>query len=200
MGVDHDYALELHQRLLEGDPTAPARLTELLAEPLAERLGHHKPYGVVDDQDVADAAIDALMHYFGAPHRFDLTKKVSLLHWLALVGRRDLQDLARSRRRRPALAPLEQLPGADRPRRREPGEEDRYPSEEETGLFGSVAALLPDERDRQLVLLEIEGDRSTASAARVLGFEHLPPDEQARQVKKAKDRIKKTIRRKGRMP
>jgi hypothetical protein len=58
-------------------------------------------------------------------------------------------------------------------------------------------AAFTDPIDRQIMLLMANGVRSTERYARVLGILALPRDEQARQVKRVKDRITKRLRRLG---
>src|SRR5262249_3709333 len=64
------------------------------------------------------------------------------------------------------------------------------------GALDELARHL-DERERKVVGLMRAGVRGTAAFGRVLGLTGLPPEEQARAVKRVKDRIKKRLRRAG---
>jgi hypothetical protein len=57
--------------------------------------------------------------------------------------------------------------------------------------------LLQDPTDRQILALRLRGERRTAAFAAILNISHLPLEMQRREVKRAKDRIDKVIRRRG---
>jgi RNA polymerase sigma-70 factor (ECF subfamily) len=63
-----------------------------------------------------------------------------------------------------------------------------------------LMSLLQDPKDRQILALRLRGERSTEAFAEILGISHLPTDAQRREVKRAKDRIDKVLRRKGGRP
>ena len=52
-----------------------------------------------------------------------------------------------------------------------------------------------DEREWAVVELMSEGERSSTAFAPLIGAEHLPLDEQKREVKRCKDRLVKRLRR-----
>ena len=51
--------------------------------------------------------------------------------------------------------------------------------------------------ERAVFSLMLDGERSTEVAAATMNIGHLAPAEQAREVKRVKDRIKKRIQRRG---
>jgi hypothetical protein len=53
------------------------------------------------------------------------------------------------------------------------------------------------EAERRVLALMLDGERSSAAYAQVLGITGLPAAEQEREVKRAKDRIKKRLEREG---
>jgi len=57
--------------------------------------------------------------------------------------------------------------------------------------------LLQDPQDQQILALRLRGERRTVAFAAILGISHLPIEFQRREVKRAKDRIDKLLRRKG---
>jgi hypothetical protein len=75
-------------------------------------------------------------------------------------------------------------------------EEGAQLHQQEEGLMN----LLQDPKDRQILALRLEGERRTAVFAEILGVSHLPMEVQRREVKRAKDRIDKILRRKGGRP
>lgn len=64
-------------------------------------------------------------------------------------------------------------------------------------LWEQVESVLPEESDRELLALMLEGERSTESFADLLGLGHLPLAEKRKQVKQHKDRVLKRVRRLG---
>jgi len=61
-------------------------------------------------------------------------------------------------------------------------------------------AALASEIDKEIQGLRHSGERRTAQFAKVLGIAHLSAFEQRREVKRAKDRIDKILRRKLKRP
>ena len=57
--------------------------------------------------------------------------------------------------------------------------------------------LLQDPQDQQILALRLHGERRTVAFAAILGISHLPIEAQCREVKRAKDRIDKILRRQG---
>ena len=64
-----------------------------------------------------------------------------------------------------------------------------------SSLWNVLATQVTDPVDQEIVMLMLENERSTAEYALVLGITHLPLDEQAREVKRNKDRLKKQLQR-----
>jgi hypothetical protein len=184
---------------------ATADLFRLLLGSLVARLRYRWPQLAHTDA-AHDAAIKVLTDYFAAPERYD-PARMELLGWLALQAHADLKnDYASARRRfeRSWIVESELSPDTEaRPVRL--GEliavVDRYPVEESGDFMARVREAFPAVEDRRLIYVHyVEGDHSTAAAAGALGIEHLPPAEQARLVKQAKDRIAKKLRRMGVQP
>ena len=55
--------------------------------------------------------------------------------------------------------------------------------------------LSKNPNDQQLLALRLQGVRRTEAFAEILGITHLPIETQRREVKRAKDRIDKMLRR-----
>jgi hypothetical protein len=66
-------------------------------------------------------------------------------------------------------------------------------------VLGAVREGLTEPDQRCFDLMR-DGEKHTAVFAAAAGFSDLPPDEQAREVKRVKDRIKKRIQRAGGAP
>jgi hypothetical protein len=62
-------------------------------------------------------------------------------------------------------------------------------------IWERLSCLLPDEVDQEILLLMMEGVRDTHAYASVLDLSKRSPEEQAKIVKRHKDRIKKRLQR-----
>jgi RNA polymerase sigma-70 factor (ECF subfamily) len=184
---------DIHKRLIGHDNVAPAQLAEV-ALPLLE--GHlHASYPKVRDAEmIADAAVDAVVAYVKDPAKFDPSKR-SLLGYLKMAAVGDLLNrIAKEGRRRDRAkgegdrVELDQLAGKE-----SVGAVDETESPAQT-----IDTLFPSERDRRMASLVIEGERSTAKFAAVLGITGRSIEDQRIIVKKHKDRIKKVLQRRGR--
>jgi RNA polymerase sigma-70 factor, ECF subfamily len=191
---------ELHGRLLARDPVAPSVLAEAYLEPLAERLGPR--FAWLDAHLIEGAAADSIMNLAEHPERFDPARG-GLLAYLVMDASGDLRNAYRARQRGAGRdVPLEDV--ADGPRARKLFREElgdplaqvlRGEEAEPAWLTAAYAEL--SERERAVVDLMIEGERSTAVFAPVIGVEHLPRAEQEREVKRWTDRLVKRLRRRA---
>ena len=62
-------------------------------------------------------------------------------------------------------------------------------------MYAKLRAAFPEERDRKVIHLMLENVRDTPTYAAVLEIADLSPEEQATEVKRVKDRLKKRMRR-----
>jgi hypothetical protein len=151
---------------------------------------------------VEESVGEALLDYNDAPERYD-PHQATLHAYLVMVAYRDFQNAA-SKELRHVLhqttlegdgygeghAEMEVPDG----RSELDSLLNRISAEEWWSL---VEGTFSDPTDRQLVIMLANGVRSSESYAKVLGITGLPGDEQAREVKKAKDRMLKRLRRLG---
>lgn len=196
-------ALEVHQRLLGGDPTAPLDAAQLLLDPLVNRLRRRWPsQGYLST--CRDAATEVLVTYLQAPDRYD-PKLSGLLSWLAMQANGDLTNDYKSPQRtferswtvESALTPEGQESNSSELGDRTPLV-DAVPSLEVSSVLAAVAKAFPNKRDRELIwLMCVDGERSTDAAADVLGLMELPSAERAAVVKREKDRVMRRMRRLG---
>ena len=196
-----DPYLSIHRRLLEGDPTAPSDLAEQVLQPLLTRMRRRHPE-LAYDTLLDDAVVDAVLSYAERPGQFDPGKS-PLLAYLSMSAKGDiLNALARRtkrERREVALQVVEDSPDA-RKRLLENGHlasaDDivigRFESER---LAQHIQAAARSPHDRVVLELLVDGERSTARFAAVLGVDHLEATEQKRIVKQVKDRLKKRLER-----
>jgi hypothetical protein len=92
--------LVFHQRLCDGDRTAPDELAELILGPLVEQLAHRYPW--MDDQVIWDGVSEAFLEYCARPHRFDVRRGVPLDRFLHMASWRKVANTLRNNRRRQA--------------------------------------------------------------------------------------------------
>ena len=193
---EDDGGRALHARLLQGDPTAPADLVDWYLEPLIAWLHRTFPG---DDRDLMESvATDSILALGRLPARFD-PDRLTLDAYLRMDARGDLLNARKTERRRQRpLVPLETV--------------ELHPQARNSGWSGTsdpenraLAALSQErvlalrdhfcERDWEVVMLMVDGERRTERFAAILEIEHQPPDERARGVKRAKDRLKGKLKR-----
>jgi RNA polymerase sigma-70 factor (ECF subfamily) len=193
-GPTEGWQREIHERLMRGDPVASAELAEALLAPLIRKLWQKYP-GVPDPHLVDEAVVTAMMSYLKQPDRFDPTRS-SLFRYLLLAAHRDLlNEMEKRKRRRDKEAMAVELARRRGNKTMEgAGSDWRLARVEDANRNLS---LFVDTRDRAVARLILENERSTAAFAALLGLDSLPLDEQRREVKRHKDRIKKRWERKG---
>jgi len=187
---------ELHQLLIAGDVIAPARIAESFMPLVLARVKRCFPS--LGDPHLVDTAVeDALISYFGRPAQYQ-PDKGNLLAYLTMSAIGDLKNMLRKHERESSDAQGVEL--GDRPAEHPMEMYGDVASEDEAVLepapvWNHLMGLLPDAKDRELLALLIEGERSTGKFAAVLGVSDLPPKQAAAIVKRHKDRIKKRITR-----
>ena len=188
--------LELHNRLLSQDPVATEEFFTTATPELERRLRARFPNlaAGVDPDIYVSAVYEALTDYFKNPGRYDPTRS-GLMTYLSMASKRDLQNLLRKESRhvsgRISLESVElnRSDGNDvQERIAEDLDGQRIVSNLKRGMTSD---------ERAVFTLMLEGERSTRVAAEALNIGHLAPRDQAREVKRVKDRIKKRIQRSG---
>jgi RNA polymerase sigma-70 factor, ECF subfamily len=187
---------EIHERLLAEDVTAPAELAEILLEPLLQRLAQKYPQ-LPDPDLLYDAVTDALMSYIKRPAQFNPAKR-TLIGFLVMAAEGDLRNaLAKVKRRRQKEIPLKdvELKVAAGNSKIEAGNSSTEPEREK--LRQALPMIFEDPKDLAMVELMMSGERTTEAFAEVLKLQHLPLEQQRREVKRHKDRLKKRLERYG---
>jgi RNA polymerase sigma-70 factor (ECF subfamily) len=151
----------------------------------------------MDEQIVADGVTDALLAYCTTPERFDGKRGIPLDRFLHMAAWRNVANSLRGEKRRKAREeqascvfgePLVALdPAAGNLLQEEVAQQQR----QQTRLM----SMLPNQQDQQILALRLQGERRTEAFAEILQISHLPIAEQRREVKRAKDRIDKLLRR-----
>jgi len=195
-----EYALQLHTRLLQQDPVAPAEFAEAFLDELFRRLKAKAGPGY-EEALLQDAATDALLDYVQHPSKFK-PHKSALLTYLTMAAYRDLLNmLAKEQRRRRREVPIEaveeSLVDGNNLVETESQILDSMTTAERIEVLRTVGKVFPDARDRAFLKLMMDGERRTAVFCNVLGIQALTPDEQRKIVKRHKDRITKRLQRFG---
>lgn len=187
----------LHDALADGsDPTAPARLAELLMPALRRRFASTR----LPDPHTLESLIGlSVARYLAEPDRWQ-PGRGPLLAFLYQDVNGDVKNErdSRARLRRhelPDSAAVEYV-GADRNLDVEQevlDDMDRFDMAPVVLARARQAAAGFDDRDCQLIELLGAGVRATSAYAEVLGIAHLPEDIQAAEVKRHKDRLKKRL-------
>ena len=190
-----------HRRVLAADPVAFAELAERLYASLVRDTGvraRSRSGTAVDMMLVEEAVGQALLDYNDHPERYD-PEQAALHSYLVMAAHRDYQNgVSKEYRHTGHQVTLagEELVELEVPDGRSDFDEllNRISAQEWWSL---VEGTFSEPTDRQLVMLLANGVRATENYARVLGITSLPVEEQAREVKKAKDRVLKRLKRLG---
>jgi DNA-directed RNA polymerase specialized sigma24 family protein len=178
-------------RRLVADPDTAGAFAALALPPLeadlARQIRGADPHLVTEAADVTVAA------FLKNPTRFDPARS-PLPAFLRLAARRDLLNLRRAEcRHREGRVPWDSVE-FDLPAGNDP--EEGPALADHPALRVAVDGLC--ETDRRVLELMLDRERATAVFAAVLGVEDRPADEQARIVKRAKDRVIARLKRAGR--
>jgi RNA polymerase sigma-70 factor (ECF subfamily) len=195
--LDSSQLLEFHHRLCDGDRTASEELAELILEPLVDAVSRR--FSRIDGQTVCDGVVEAFLDNCARPHQFDAGREVPLDRFLRIASERNVANLLRGdarRRAREETAHSENLAIVEF----NPTVGNIIQQEETRALQRQQEDMmkrLSDPRDRQILALRLQGERRTEAFAEILGISHLSSEAQRREVKRAKDRIDKILRRHG---
>jgi hypothetical protein len=191
---------KIHERLLAKDPTGPADAVKILLPCLVKKIRKQLSANA-DRETIEECAIKALLSYVQDPETYD-PEAATLLGFLSLVGKRDylnwLRKEDRHQRGRVALDSVENDESEGNYQLRSgmiPDREERIDIIRKAHVY--AAALweeLPDEIDRGILRLILDGEKRTEAFARTMG---LPPGhiQNPARVKRAKDRILKRLQR-----
>ena len=187
--------LGLHKRLLSGDRTASEEIAGHLLAPLAREISRRFPR--TDKHIVWDGVTDAILDYCIHPDQFDVARGVPLDRFLHTAAWRNVANSLRGEKRRKAREEKAVHVYAESLVELDPatGNLLREESLRRQRQQAQLMRTLQDQKDRQILELRMQGERRTDAFAKILGISHLPTDAQRREVKRAKDRIDKVLRR-----
>jgi RNA polymerase sigma factor (sigma-70 family) len=194
----------LHRRLCDREASAPSDFAVAYADPLGAWL-QAKNRGADEDQcqDAAHRALLALIHHpdsYNADHS-------ELASYLRMSAQGDLLNLlrreGRHHRRRLSWETVEHASDAGKYRGRADDPAWAAAHDEEARRRAAILAAVREalsESDRVVFDLMQTGERQTAVFAAAMGLSDRPRQEQEREAKRAKDRIKKRVERAGGAP
>jgi CheY-like chemotaxis protein len=176
--------LQLHKRLLAGQPGALECLASVFLNVLPPRL--QRAFPRVPWDFALDAATDACLEYSANPAKFDMSSSVSLVDFVQLIARRNLADRLRA-----------EIALKNREVRYADEQMVIFPSELpvrcfDIDLWASVVAVTIDSSERRAAELWLDG-AGNAAIAEALGVVHLAQRDQRREVKRFKDRLLKRL-------
>jgi DNA-directed RNA polymerase specialized sigma24 family protein len=202
--LSNEDALALYERLLANDPTAPSDLAVAYLDSLTDWLIKHNRR--LHPNDCATAAEDAILALLKNPMTYN-PKRQTLHVYLRMSAQRDLQNLLNSAQRRnkhrAGLEALVELSPVVRKYVQEQANPETVLERRESEatlnvdsppISASVQAGLTPGEAKVLELMEVK-ERKTSVYAVALGISPLSFEEQKKEVKRVKDRLKKRLER-----
>jgi DNA-directed RNA polymerase specialized sigma24 family protein len=188
---------ELHERILDGDPTAFAELAELLYSDLVTDT--QRRAGMADDPALVEEAVgQALLDYQDAPHKYDSARS-PLRYYLVLIAYHDYLDMRKKELRRTTKeSDMDDERFANiSDNHHDTLADDIHIWMQVDELITEIAEKISDPTDWKFVLLILQGVRESSEYAHILGIEHQPKDIQVKEINRVKNRISKRLRRIG---
>lgn len=187
--------IDLHQRLLDGDPLAATPLVEAVLAPMVRIVSKTVPQ-LYDPHAVEEACLDTLLAYLEKPDVYDpsrsqlLTYLTNMARWRAMTAARK-QDRRRAREKAHAKM-VHDLGGATDPQHK--AESDAVDALlvhqilQERG--GDIAK---DDGDADVFLLMAAGERFDEAYLEALNLEDTPDNRQ--EIGRRRERIRGRLRR-----
>lgn len=201
MAAASDKEREIHALILAGDDLAFAKFCDAYYETVFNKVkAYNSKIYALDDTLVADVVTDAFLNYFRRPERYH-PEKQSLEYFLVMDAEGDLknalQKIKRHEKKFPKPVELDAKDG------------NSYIDEELSNPFEALldkeasrqlnktlSSLFDSESDIQVAQLMLAGERRSTEYAKALGIENMPDELQQLEIKRRKDKIDKTIKRK----
>lgn len=186
-----DQLIGLFDHVRAGDPLAINDFVLVVLEPLAEYLRRRHQ---ADEHDCNTAAADALFALVRNPNIYDPTR-CSLIGFLRMSAEGDLRNAwERERRHHVGRKSSEYVELASNDGNPPTSDNvDDLPSFDDPRLADEFASF--DALEHRVFELMRDGERATAVFAAALGITHQTEVEQAREVKRFKERIMKRLKR-----
>ncbi len=177
--------IQLHHRVLAGDPSVRDEMAGLILPLLGHYLRRRWPY--TDEAAIQDAVEDALLRYLHTPSVYDPSRS-PLDRYLALAATTNLKDaLRRDQRRLQHELPI----GNDSP----DVALDVKPSVSRWRDLRTVLRAGQTTQERAFLHARLRGERRVAVLARILRLEHLSVPAQRGEVHRTWVRLRLRVRR-----
>ncbi|MBP8000987.1 MAG: sigma-70 family RNA polymerase sigma factor [Chloroflexi bacterium] len=196
------WQIEQHYRILKQEPTAFAELCELALPHLVSFL--QRLFSLYEPHLCEQVAIDCLLHYQATPQQYDPTK-LALWPFLRMAAKRDMLNLLdKQQRHNQHFVPLDDSTIQQQLFVEETLPENfaldewlqQYTSRSRQEIIAFLEAELT-EPDKEILFLMMEGVRDSQRYAEIMNILHLDAAAQQSEVKRAKDRLVKKLRRFG---
>lgn len=181
--------MQLHERVLSGDPVAPVDVFDAFIQPLSTNL--RASLGCRDADLGYDASVDALFEYLDRPAAYDPSRGRLSTYLGTIAKRRAIDRLRTSSLRLEREAGFQEVVEL----RSRPPNEALEVTAEASEMWSRVCEVLPDARDQNTLSLILAGERSTDRLAEALGVANLSPSERRTSVKRHRDRLLKVLER-----
>ena len=187
----------LHQRLLVRDRLAAVDLANLLYDTLV-RAVRARVDQTTDPELIEDAVVEALMSYVDDPQKYD-PEKGSLRVYLTIVAHSDLKNALRKAHHRSLLHVSLSDSGLQEQSIVDYNQQDDGNTRAKVveKIWVWLEEIFPDPIDQKIAELIMNKVRSPEPYIEAMKLENQSRKEQLTQVRRAKDRISRQMRRKG---
>jgi DNA-directed RNA polymerase specialized sigma24 family protein len=188
---DPEELSSIFQRVREGDRLAPSDFAAAVLDPLVGDLRGWR--AGLDEHAYFTAAGEAVWQLLRDPNKYKPELR-GLRGYLFMAARDDLINVlkkeAKHHQQRESGDYVELAPD----RGNDPsGSLDDLPLPDQPAVAAEIASF--DATERAVFELMYAGERATAAYVPILGIEHLSVEEQAREVKRVKERLTKRLQR-----
>jgi DNA-directed RNA polymerase specialized sigma24 family protein len=181
----------LFRRVRDGDPVARSEFIAATLDPLVAHLcGWRRE---ADEHACISAAEDALLNLLKKPEAYDAAKR-TLAGYLRMSAEGDLLNGLEKERRHHRNRDYDSVElAADGRNDSQDGADSGLPSFSDADLAAEIASF--NAAERTVFDLMRDGEKATAAFTAALGIAHLSKEDQAREVKRVKDRVIKRLQR-----
>ena len=193
MDNEEQLGRELHQKLLAGDVTATARISEAYFEEVLNRL--ERKHTSEHHDLVFSAVADAFMNYFKRPEQYQ-PDHLPLTNYLYMSANGDFLNLLKQEKR--LIKEIDESVELDTDSSEYQIEAIDHKIEShlyDQEIWSKIKEILSSTSDQELVRLLLDGVRETEPYAAILEIADKPMEEQRKIVKQHKDRLKKQLQR-----
>lgn len=191
---------EIHQLILGKDELAFAKLCDIYFEPVYKHIKTYN-HGAFQEEEtlLMDLVTDAFMAYFKSPHKYN-PDKLGLESFLVMDVegnlKNELEKISRRNKKNIKVVGLYPEIGNSIIKDDEPDPAQQLIFKETAEILNlRLSELFNDEKDIQVAQLMLSGERRTTEYISLLGLEELNTAEQNLEIKRRKDRIDKTLKR-----